>query len=244
MTPAEVFFAALYNGQTGVLELRTFGPEKSNTSPDAEKQRKAAYRLRDFILVENGHLDASRVQRFLTGCEDARLGAFFGVALRAREALTTKKGDAANCQTLTALFVDADYKHLGEEETRKRIASAQVPVSMLVCSGGGLHPYWLLETPLYLQAKQGMVTAKTRLRRLARMVADVVDETVSEPVRVLRIPGSYNFKREYGEPRLVTLEIGPDDVQVKDMRPAIMVEPFSEPEDHSDLDTYEGEVPE
>ena len=45
------------------------------------------------------------------------------------------------------------------------------------------------------------------LRHIAASVADVVDEAVSEPARVLRIPGSYNFKKEYGEPRLVTLRL-------------------------------------
>ena len=51
-----------------------------------------------------------------------------------------------------------------------------------------------------------MAKAKSLLRRVARAVVDVVDESVSEPARVLRIPGSMNFKQEYGEPRLVTLE--------------------------------------
>ena len=58
--------------------------------------------------------------------------------------------------------------------------------------------------PLDLQAEYR--GAQSILRRLAKGVADVVDESVSEPARVLRIPGSLNFKREYGEPRLVVVE--------------------------------------
>jgi hypothetical protein len=208
--PHEPFFGTLYKDQTGVLELRAFAP--SGDTPEVERQRRAANMLRDFITVENGLYDVMRVERFLRGCEDAKLGAFFGVALRTRSAQKERKGDAAHCQTLTTLFVDADFKHLGEEETRRRIREFPLPVSMLVCSGGGLHPYYLKSSPIYLQRPGALQRARLQLRRLAKCVADVVDESVSEPVRVLRIPGSYNFKKEYGEPRLVALEIGPDAV--------------------------------
>jgi len=193
MTPATQFFNTLYAGQTGVLELRTFDHPKANA-------------LRAFIPVEQGEYDVDRVTKFLDATEELRLGAFFGVALRTAASLKSKKGDAAHCQTLTALFVDADFKHLGEAETRRRIDECQLQPSMLVCSGGGLHPYWLLETPIFLQSPGGMAKAKSYLKRLAKAVAEVVDESVSEPVRVLRIPGSYNFKKAYETPRPVTLE--------------------------------------
>ena len=196
------FFKELYFGQDGVLEIRTFGPD--GNSPAAKKLRKEANRLRDFVLIKNGFCDEARIQRFLDGCKKAKLGAFFGVALRSRAALKDKKGDGAHCQTLTCLFVDMDFRHLGEDETRKRLAAAPLPPSMVVESGGGLHPYWILKQPFYL--KKEMADAKRWLRHIASSVADVVDETVSEPARVLRIPGGYNFKEEYGEPRLVTLQ--------------------------------------
>lgn len=53
-TPAAQFLAMLYAGQTGILELRTFGPEDADQSPKAHHQRAAAYRLRDFVPVVNG----------------------------------------------------------------------------------------------------------------------------------------------------------------------------------------------
>jgi hypothetical protein len=205
MTPAEQFFTALYAGQTGVLELRTFGPEKSDTSSEANAQRKAANDARDFIQVTDGRLDFERVYLYLAACERARLGAFFGVALRSPASLKSKKGDAAHCQTLTALFVDADFKHLGEVETQKRLKTYPLAPSMIVCSGGGFHPYWILSLPIQLQHDGGMATAKSYLKRLAQSVAGIVDESVSEPARVLRIPGSFNFKKVYPQPLPVTL---------------------------------------
>jgi putative DNA primase/helicase len=205
MTQAEQFFSMLYAGQTGVLELRTFGPEKSNTSPEAEAQRKAANHARDFVPVVDGQLDYARVNAYLAACEQSRLGAFFGVALRSNASLKSKKGDAAHCQTLTAFFVDADFKHLGEEETQRRIAAFPLAPSMVVRSGGGFHPYWILSVPIQLQQSGGMATAKSYLKRLAHSVAGIVDESVSEPVRVLRIPGSSNFKSVYPAPVPVVL---------------------------------------
>lgn len=205
MTPAEQFFSLLYAGQTGVLELRTFGPEKSDTSSEAIAQRKAANDARAFIPVTDGQLDYARVAAYLATCEHARLGAYFGVALRSHASLKSRKGDAAHCQTLTALFVDADFKHLGEEETQRRIAAFPLAPSMIVRSGGGFHPYWILSLPIQLQQDNGMATAKSYLKRLARSVAGIVDESVSEPARVLRIPGSFNFKKVYPQPLPVTL---------------------------------------
>ena len=193
MSQAEHFFAALYAGQTGVLELRTFDHAESN-------------RLRAFIPVKEGQFDFSPVAYFLKETERLELGAFFGVALRTAASAKTRKGDAAHCQTLTALFVDADFKHLGEDETRNRIAAFPLRPDVIVNSGGGLHPYWILKSPIFLQSSGGMAKAKTYLKTLARTVADVVDESVSEPVRVLRIPGSFNFKKRYDTPRPVVVE--------------------------------------
>ena len=201
--PASLLLGTLFEGQSGVEEHRTFGREGDDTP--SKNLRREANRLRDFVPVKNGVCDPKRIQRFLDGCEKAKLGAFFGVALSSQASLKTRKGNAAHCQTLTTLFADADFKHLGEEETRRRIDACPLPPSMVVESGGGLHPYFLLVQPFYL--KKEMHAAKRWLRHIAASVADVVDESVSEPTRVLRLPGSYNFKAEYGEPRLVTLSV-------------------------------------
>jgi len=196
------FFSALYRGQTGILELRTFGPEESDQSATAKQQRIAAYRLRDFVPVVNGQIDMRRVGHFVDGCTAARLGAFFAVALRTPQAAIDRKGSAPYCQTLTALFVDADFKYLGEVETRRRVAAFPIPPSILVASGGGLHPYLLLHQPFDLRTDY--TGARALLQRLAWSMSGIVDVSVSEPCRVLRIPGSLNFK--YDPPRPVVLE--------------------------------------
>jgi hypothetical protein len=190
------FFSELYTGQSGILELRTVPRE-----PTPEQQR-LAWRLRDFVPVVDGKFAVGRIDRFIKETTARRMAAYFGVALRTPAAAKDRKGDAARCQTLTALFVDADFKHLGEDITRQRLADFAIPPSIIVNSGGGLHPYWLLRQPLDLQ--RDYRGAQSILRRLAKGVADVVDVSVSEPARVLRVPGSLNFK--YAPPRLVVVE--------------------------------------
>ena len=201
MTPelAERFVGALYAGQSGVLELRTFSPDEGDA-----QQMATANRLRDFVELKDGQPDMSRVSRFLRECESEQLGAYFGVATRTASSLKDRKGDAKHCQALPALFVDADFKYQDEPATRERLDELGLPPSALIGSGGGLHPYWFMRDPILLQVGTGMADAKHLLSGLASKVADVADESVSEPVRVLRLPGVPNFK--YEPPRLVTLE--------------------------------------
>lgn len=192
------FFSALYAGRSGILELRTVPREQT------PGQRRIANDLRDFVPVMDGKFNTHRIDRFIKATAARRMAAYFGVALRTSAAANDRKGDATHCHTLTALFVDADFKHLGEAITRQRVAAFPIPASIIVNSGGGLHPYWLLRQPLDLQ--RDYRGAQSILRRLAKGIADVVDEGVSEPARVLRIPGSLNFK--YTPPRVVGLERG------------------------------------
>lgn len=180
MSQAEAFFSELYAGQSGILELRTF------KHPDANA-------LRKFIPVQEGAFDFTPVARFLKETEQRKIGAYFGVALRTQASLRTGEGDLAHCQSLTALFVDADYKRDTEAETRRKIAALPVPPSLMVSTGGGLHAYWLLSRPLLLKTAEGLTQARQLLESVASK-ADVADKSVSEPARVLRIPGTWNFK--------------------------------------------------
>jgi hypothetical protein len=192
----ERFFKVLYAGQSGVLELRTV------PKGDTPAARRYANAVRDFVLVHDGQFDVRPIQRFLTRTEARGMAAYFGVALRTANSLRDRKGDGPHCQWLTALFVDCDFKRLNEAEIRRRLAAFPKSPSVIVNSGGGLHVYWLLHHPFDLQ--QNFKDAQAVLRRLAHSIAEIADTNVSEPARVLRIPGSYNFK--YDTPRQVVVE--------------------------------------
>ena len=122
---------------------------------------------------------------------------YFGVATRRDRS----SGKLENCRHLGALFVDIDFKTTSEPEARERLAQFPFPPSIRVASGGGLHAYWALREPLELP-DEGY--ARRLLRRLAAKLGG--DLSAAEPARVLRVPGTFNRKPEYGAPRLVQVE--------------------------------------
>ena len=118
---------------------------------------------------------------------------YFGVATRADDS----SGALENCLHLPALFVDIDRK-AGTDLSR--VETCQCPPSAIVESGGGWHLYWLLREPLDLLTELSL--ACRRLQGLAAAVGG--DPACAEPARILRRPGTLNFK--YKPPRKVTVE--------------------------------------
>ena len=118
---------------------------------------------------------------------------FVGVAPRVND----KGRDTSACHNLHALFTDQDYKDSSEAEARARLAAFPLPPSAVIASGGGLQSYWLLTEPL------DIAQAKPLLRALA--IALGADLAAAEPARILRLPGTRNYK--YTPPRDVVIEI-------------------------------------
>lgn len=138
--------------------------------------------------------DTASLRAFVRRDEDL----YVGVASRK----DSSSGAATNLHELPALFVDIDFKDLDETEARARLAAFPPPTA-LIQSGGGLHPWWSLVTPLNVTAPEGCTRAKGLLRRLATALGG--DLAAAEPARILRLPGSKNHK--YDPPRLVTIEL-------------------------------------
>ena len=121
---------------------------------------------------------------------------FFGVATRR----DNTNGRAGNCQALSALFVDIDFKQVLEPEARSRLAEFPFPPTGIVRTGGGLHVYWLLKEAMDLPVEHEQ--ARALLRRLARLLGG--DPQSAEPARCLRLPGTKNWK--YDPPPQVRTE--------------------------------------
>ena len=75
-----------------------------------------------------------------------------------------------------------------------------LPKPTLVNSGGGLHVYWPLEEEI---TRAEWEPVAERFKEVCRNQNFYVDDKVFEVARVLRIPGTYNFKQE--TPRPVTV---------------------------------------
>jgi DNA-binding MarR family transcriptional regulator len=100
---------------------------------------------------------------------------------------------AINC-----LFAEFDAKRFdgGKAEALAHIEALDTPPSAVIDSGGGYHTYTLLDTP-YLLADEA---ARAYARRLQYGWVALVgsDADAKDLSRVLRVPGTYNYKEAYG----------------------------------------------
>ena len=81
----------------------------------------------------------------------------------------------------------------GLAEFKKFCKNVGLPQPILVSSGYGIHAYWLLEETL---TRTNWEPLANRLRELCVEQGFIVDPAVFEASRVLRVPGTYNFKSE------------------------------------------------
>lgn len=139
--------------------------------------------------------DLATLRAFVTQHRDSA-HLYWGVATRR----DSTSGRADNCLALGALFADLDFAKHSEQHLRSRLAGCQIPPSIVIHSGGGLHAYWLLDTPMDVAGR--IEATKTLLRRLARAVDG--DLAVAEVARVLRVPNTLNHKHQ--PPALVSTE--------------------------------------
>jgi hypothetical protein len=173
-------FGQLFPGGAGFIDLRAFAGRGQPPAGRLFCAPSDDAAIANFAATHRGH------------------DVYFGVAARRH----AEGGTLADCVCLTTLFCDLDFKRIREADARDGLARCPLPPSAIVHSGGGLHAYWRLRTPLRLPDQAAL--AKQQLRALAtRLGADLA---AAEPARVLRLPGSYNVKPEYGAPRLVRIE--------------------------------------
>jgi len=81
----------------------------------------------------------------------------------------------------------------GLKEFQRFCAAVGLPKPILVNSGNGIHAYWLLEETL---SRREWEPLSQRLRELCVEQGLIVDSSVFEASRVLRIPGTFNFKNK------------------------------------------------
>lgn len=144
---------------------------------------------------------------------DEKRNVFFGVAKYKDDSARTK----SNVQALRALWVDIDCgegKDYPDQPTaftalRKFVKTVGLPKPIVVNSGRGLHVYW--------PTKQDMDRAQwealaSRLHKICETQGLHADPSCFEAARILRVPGTYNFKGEDPLPVSVLVQGEPTDV--------------------------------
>lgn len=129
-----------------------------------------------------------------------------GVALRK----DNQGGKKENCKALTALFNDVDCGAAGHKkaprykdkaEALAAIETFPLRPTMVIDSGGGYQPYWLLKEPVGLLDGNFALVERTG-RGIALALGGDVGAT--DAARILRVAGTYNMKIP-GNPRPVKL---------------------------------------
>ncbi len=186
---AQVFIRTLFHGlgkaDIGEIELRSFRQGKGPQT---------AF----YVNLEN----------LLDAVEDAvreERDVYVGVNPR-----TGKGGRKENVAFVVAFHAEIDYgteghrkdpTHRTEEDALGAIESCPLVPTMVVCSGGGFHCYWILNEPVPVK-KYGIEILEGINKRLSESLGG--DKGTHDISRIFRLPGTWNLKNP-GHPRAVTI---------------------------------------
>lgn len=170
-----------------------------------------------------------------------------GVAAR-REVLDHgQRGKASDCQSISALWLDVDIAGTGHKasnlpldlaEAAELVRRFQLPPDIVVHSGYGIQCYWQLSEDLEATEAQPLLTkwAATWLS-IAKEKRCHLD-SVWNIDRIMRLPGTYNWKGP--EPVPVTMRVEPGSYHLSDIED-LLIEP-PEPEVRG-TKAYSGHLP-
>jgi hypothetical protein len=87
------------------------------------------------------------------------------------------------------------------------VAEAKLPVPTVISSGNGLHVYWLVDNPV---TQEHWLPTAVQLGQLTEALGLKADSSCTTDVaRILRVPGSLNFKDRANPRPVVILKAGP-----------------------------------
>jgi hypothetical protein len=178
------FFAEIWGNSSGFGEIRMIRKGRDGR-PEI---RQSWHELNDTGL---GLLAASET----AGRHSAEhWDVYYGVVPR-----TGRGGTAAHCPgKVGVLWADVDAKNFSSKEEAFRVISgARVSPSVIVDSGNGYHLYWLLREEIESP------TATMIMKGIAKAIGG---DAVADIPRVLRVPGTSNWKRDPLPVRLLMLD--------------------------------------
>lgn len=120
-----------------------------------------------------------------------------------------REGD--NVQFLRSFFIDMDG-YASKKDAAKALSAFMEKVGLdalgqpwIVASGGGLHVYWPMSEDMPVDVWKPVAE---KLKLLCKQEGLAIDMNVTaDSSRILRVPGTTNFKKKYATPRPVSLLI-------------------------------------
>lgn len=126
---------------------------------------------------------------------------YFGVNPAISRKGDNKRATLGEIAAINCVYADFDTHDHTKLDVLEHIWSLYPPPSVIVDSGGGYHVYWLLREPYKLTDDVTRQRARSIQRDWVKLVD--ADPAACDLNRVLRVPGSKNFK--YFPPRDVTI---------------------------------------
>lgn len=124
------------------------------------------------------------------------------IGMAAQPRLAKGRGTTETALAIPGLWLDLDYeKGFGDLAwVHKFLSALPYKPSLLVGSGGGVHAYWLFREYLEItpedQSAAGLEMGWLQYcREVARLKMRAELDAVSDLARVMRVPGTRNFKR-------------------------------------------------
>jgi len=115
---------------------------------------------------------------------------YFGVCLR-----KTQKGDKSSVASISALWADIDAKNFSGSKPEALAQFQKLPPylfpSVIVDTGHGYHPYWLLREAEVIELPHDILRLEAYMKGLALTLHG---DSTSDLSRVLRLPGLVNQK--------------------------------------------------
>lgn len=148
--------------------------------------------LRDWLTTEEA---LARLPEFMRMNEVGNV--FFGVNPRARRGGT--KRDVTRC---SCVWVDLDG--VSTNEATSRWEAIQLPPTVLVNSGHGVHAYWKLSEPIHLACDDERSIWETTVKAFALILAG---DSTQDCSRLLRLPGTWNVKNKRNGAAAVRCEL-------------------------------------
>jgi hypothetical protein len=132
---------------------------------------------------------------------------YFNTALQTADLPSSKRGGYAEVFSITCLYADLDLFKEGSDKLYPSLEDAMaaldampLPVSMLIHSGGGLYPIWMLNEPLIVDndeqsAREIAATLHKAWQNLLRRKLQQINpqyalDSTGDLARMLKIPGS------------------------------------------------------
>jgi len=124
--------------------------------------------------------------------DDRGWNLYAGLARRGEARDAKGRIDASERNLAGCRVIWADLDEGTRDEQLARVAAFPLVPTLLVDSGGGLHPLWQLDTPIACASEP---ESNTRLRHVLKGVQVVIggDPAVIDPSRIFRVAGTMNY---------------------------------------------------